>query len=133
MKEVKAKLTQVRRSIKREKRLIDQIILLEARVTSVTRALTGMPRGGAAYTLADYVADLEPLTQQLMEELQAERLIYKEALELLALLDGQAQDIMVDHYLNLKTWDEIAEKYNLSYSGVQKIHQKSLEKIKKCM
>ena len=129
--ELKAYLMRVRYAVRAEERIIEQILRLRERVTSLTKQLSDMPRGGSPYTLEDYVCDLDRLERQLGAELEKEREAFRDVLILLSKLEPVPQDIMIDYYLNDKTWEEIAIAYGKSYRWVQGVHKKSLEEILK--
>lgn len=127
--EAKRYLYRVKDAIRSELRILDQIRRLRDRQLSVTRPISGMPRGSTAYSLADYAADLDDLMQKL--ELERCNLVvaYKEVLQILDQLDGVERDIMVMHYLMMLTWEEIAFRIERSYRWTQKLHSRALEKV----
>lgn len=127
--EIKEQLRSMERIVRDEYRIMEQIRGLRAHQTEVTVTMNGLPKGGSAYTLDDYAADLDALERRLMRKLEEERKAYKEAEKLLDLLTGLRHEIMVERYLMLKKWEQIAVDHDKTYRYMQKLHRKALEEI----
>lgn len=133
--EIKEQLRSMERIVRDEYRIMEQIRRLRAHQTAVTVTIDGLPKGGAAYTLDDYAADLDALERRLMCKLEEERAAYAEAEKLLDLLTGLRHEIMVERYLMLKKWEQIAVDHDKTYRYMQKLHRKALDEIaeRECM
>ena len=71
--------------------------------------------------------DLErELKKDIAAVLEKKEVVYKK----LQLLDGLEKDIMQLRYIGGLSWDEIADKVNISSRHVYRIHDKALEKLK---
>lgn len=71
--------------------------------------------------------DLErELKKDIAAVLEKKEVVYKK----LQVLDGLEKDIMQLRYIAGLSWDEIADKVNISSRHVYRIHEKSLEKLK---
>ena len=51
--------------------------------------------------------------------------------EVLVNIDGLAGDVMIERYIKLKTWEDVckAERVNLSWAGVHRIHRDGLKLV----
>ena len=128
--EVKKWLSQVGKIVRDEQRVMEEIETLRSRQTSVAKVLTGMPGGsGQAYTLDDYAADLDMLERKLLYKLQQERVVYTEIRAALDLLTGLTREIMVERYLMLKSWEQIAVCHDKSYRYMMKLQRRALDKL----
>ena len=127
--EIKEQLRSMERIMRDEYRIMEQIRRLRAHQTDVSMTMNGLPKGGDAYTLDDYAADLDALERRLMTRLREERVAYEEARALLDLLTGLKHEIMVERYLMLKKWEQIAVDHDKTYRYMQKLHRKALEEI----
>lgn len=71
--------------------------------------------------------DLErELKKDIAAVLEKKEVVYKK----LQVLDGLEKDIMQLRYIGGLSWDEIADKVNVSSRHVYRIHDKALEKLK---
>lgn len=71
--------------------------------------------------------DLErELKKDIAAVLEKKETVYKK----LQVLDGLEKDIMQLRYIGGLSWDEIADKINVSSRHVYRIHDKALEKLK---
>lgn len=71
--------------------------------------------------------DLErELKKDIAEVLEKKETVYKK----LQVLDGLEKDIMQLRYIGGLSWDEIADKVNVSSRHVYRIHDKALEQLK---
>ena len=71
--------------------------------------------------------DLErELKKDIAAVLEKKETVYKK----LQVLDGLEKDIMQLRYIGGLSWDEIADKVNISSRHVYRIHDKALEKLK---
>lgn len=71
--------------------------------------------------------DLErELKKDIAAVLEKKEVVYKK----LQALDGLEKDIMQLRYIGGLSWDEIADKINVSSRHVYRIHDKALEKLK---
>lgn len=71
--------------------------------------------------------DLErELKKDIAAVLEKKEVVYKK----LQVLDGLEKDIMQLRYIGGLSWDEIADKVNISSRHVYRIHDKALEKLK---
>ena len=71
--------------------------------------------------------DLErELKKDIAALLEKKEVVYKK----LQVLDGLEKDIMQLRYIGGLSWDEIADKINVSSRHVYRIHDKALEKLK---
>ena len=71
--------------------------------------------------------DLErELKKDIAAVLEKKETVYKK----LQVLDGLEKDIMQLRYIGGLSWDEIADKVNVSSRHVYRIHDKALEKLK---
>lgn len=71
--------------------------------------------------------DLErELKKDIAAVLEKKEVVYKK----LQVLDGLEKDIMQLRYIGGLSWDEIADKINVSSRHVYRIHDKALEKLK---
>ena len=71
--------------------------------------------------------DLErELKKDIAAVLEKKEVVYKK----LQVLDGLEKDIMQLRYIGGLSWDEIADKINLSVRQARRIHDKALDKLK---
>ena len=71
--------------------------------------------------------DLErELKKDIAAVLEKKEVVYKK----LQVLDGLEKDIMQLRYIGGLSWDEIADKINVSSRHIYRIHDKALEKLK---
>lgn len=71
--------------------------------------------------------DLErELKKDIAAVLEKKEVVYKK----LQMLDGLEKDIMQLRYIGGLSWDEIADKVNISSRHVYRIHDKALEQLK---
>lgn len=51
--------------------------------------------------------------------------------EVLVDIEGTTADVMIERYIKLKTWEDVckAERVNLSWAGVHRIHRAGLKRV----
>ena len=88
--------------------------------------------GGVPMDMADKIAKIETLEQQVNDEW--DELIYKreEAAQLIEQLENpKYKGVLIERYINCKSWEKIAVELNYSWNGLFKIHGKALREFQK--
>lgn len=128
--EIREQLLRVGSIVREQRRIADEIATLRARQESVSKVISEAPGGsGKAYTLDDYVADLDQLERKYLDRIREEREAYGAALRLLDQLTGLKRDVMIEHYLMLRSWEQIAVDYDKSYRYIMKLNRKALDEL----
>lgn len=131
--DIKDYLEQVREIDKEISSNIDLLKKLKAKEHSCTSVLSDEPRN-------DTVSDKTKITDKridLEEKIGYEsnrlfNLIDEARCIILKLPDTVQRSVLIEYYLNHKSWEEVAVEMNYSYRQIQRIHGISLEKLRRC-
>lgn len=113
-------------------------ILLEAqkaaydRLTGITAASDNTPVSGTKepHRLDSY-AELTDKIDRRIDELCA---IKAEIMDVISLVKNNTQrTLLMNRYMQYKTWEQIAVDMNYSYQGVMKIHSAALQSVKELL
>lgn len=88
--------------------------------------------GGVSMDMADKIAKIETLEQQVNDEW--DELIYKreEAAQLIEQLENpKYKGVLIERYINCKSWEKIAVELNYSWKGMFKVHGQALKEFER--
>lgn len=104
------------------KRLRRKIASLESRATSITAALTGMPRSGGADSQA-VLAALADLTREYYEKLIRAERRELEVISFINSLPSQSSRLILTlRYVDIKHWPQVLEGLNAAGLNVSERH-----------
>lgn len=90
----------------------------------------GMPKGGGGTDLSGYIARLDDLERQLMDERAREIRAYQDIVRRIKLLRSENElDVLFYRYIRGLDWWEIAQKLDFSERQVFRIHSAALEHL----
>lgn len=114
-------------SMRKARRLKEQIDELRSQQMFPSANHDGMPQGNAHSDLSDYVARLDALISQLEHEQAMAVRQYKEIHDRIhKMQDGAEKEVLIRRYLRGRTWEQIAVEMNYNYRSVLKIHGRAL-------
>lgn len=104
---------------------------LRERKTAIKTIIDDTPSGDA-YTLEDYMADLDELERDQAVFLQKRTDAYRRIQALLQMLDSEKQvEVMTRHYIKLQSWGRISRELNMTRRGVLKLHGRAMDTLSK--
>ena len=90
----------------------------------------GMPKGSGGADLSGYIARLDELERQLMEERTREIRTYQDIVRRIKLLRSENElDVLFYRYIRGLDWWEIAQKMGYTQRRLYQIHEKALENL----
>ena len=114
--------------LRRKKREIKN---LRERKTAIKTIIDDTP-SGAAYTLEDYMADLDELEQDMAVFLQKRAVAYCRIRSLLKRLDSEKQvEVMTRRYIKLQSWGRISRDIGISQRNVRRLHDRAMDALSK--
>ena len=115
-------------SIRKERRLKEQIEELRSQQMFPSVNHDGMPQGNAHSDLSGYVARLDALISQLEHEQAMAVRQYKEIHDrIYQMQDGAEKEVLIRRYLMGRTWEQIAVEMDYNYRGVLRLHGRALK------
>ena len=115
-------------SIRKERRLKEQIEELRSQQMFPSVNHDGMPQGNAHSDLSGYVARLDALISQLEHEQAMAVRQYKEIHDrIYQMQDGAEKEVLIRRYLMGRTWEQIAVEMDYSYRWVLRLHGRALK------
>lgn len=106
---------------------------LRERKTAIKTIIDDTPSGDA-YTLEDYMADLDELEQDKAVFLQKRMEAHRRIHFLLQMLDSEKQvEVLTRHYIQLQSWNRISRELGVTRSGVLKLHGRAIDTLSKMM
>lgn len=106
---------------------------LRERKTAIKTIIDDTPSGDA-YTLEDYMADLDELEQDMAVFLQKRAVAYCRIRSLLKQLDSEKQvEVMTRRYIKLQSWGRISRDLSMSRRGVLQLHSRARDALSKMM
>lgn len=117
--------------IDEEQYLIDKLDLLVDKIHTVQSVkFNNEPRGGLPITLDDRLIQKERIEQRITKVHKARRMCRNEIIEALNTMeDYKLADILEYHYLDLETWQTIADNMGYSDRHVHRLYKKVLELV----
>ncbi len=113
--------------VRRIHRIEMELDEVRAMRVSVSVHNDGMPHGSGQSDLSDYVAELDRLERELLEERYNRIIAYKDIVRRIKRLRSENEkDVLFYRYIAGLDWWEIAEKLRYSERWVHKIHGKAL-------
>lgn len=104
---------------------------LRERKTAIKTIIDDTPSGDA-YTLEDYIADLDELEQDKAVFLQKRTDAYRRIQALLQMLDSEKQvEVMTRHYIKLQSWGRISREIGISQRNVRRLHDRAMGALSK--
>ena len=104
---------------------------LRERKTAIKTIIDDTPSGDA-YTLEDYMADLDELEQDKAAFLQKRTDAYRRIQALLQMLDSDKQvEVMTRRYIKLQSWGRISRDLSMSRRGVLQLHSRAMDALSK--
>lgn len=95
------------------------------------KELDGMPRGSGQSDLSDYMAKLSSLYRQYVDQLQQTLMIRIDTLKAIdAMQDEKEKAVLRYRYIELMTWEKVAEQVNVTPRWVHHLHKKALEDLR---
>ena len=115
-------------SIRKERRLKEQIEELRSQQMFPSVNHDGMPQGNAHNALTAYVARLDALISQLEHEQAMAVRQYKEIHDrIYQMQDGAEKEVLIRRYLMGRTWEQIAVDMDYNYRWVLRLHGRALK------
>lgn len=115
-------------SIRKERRLKEQIEELRSQQMFPSVNHDGMPQGNAHSDLSGYVARLDALISQLEHEQAMAVRQYKEIHDrIYQMQDGAEKEVLIRRYLMGRTWEQIAVEMDYNYRWVLRLHGRALK------
>ena len=115
-------------SIRKERRLKEQIEELRSQQMFPSVNHDGMPQGNAHSDLSGYVARLDTLISQLEHEQAMAVRQYKEIYDRIhKMQDGAEKEVLIRRYLMGRTWEQIAVDMDYNYRWVLRLHGRALK------
>ena len=117
--------------VRRSEQITAQIAQLRAcKANPSAIVYDGMPKGGGGTDLSGYIARLDELERQLMEERTREICTYQDIVRRIKLLRSENElDVLFYRYIRGLDWWEIAERMELSRRQILRIHAEALEHL----
>lgn len=115
---------------------IEELTSLEALATRTTSVLGGerVQSSGSQQKMADCVAKIVDMREQINEEIDRFIGYKQEARELLSACESECITLISKRYFQFKTWEEIAVDMNFTYQWVSGgLHQKALAQVQKAL
>ena len=115
---------------------LEELASLETLATRTTSVLGGerVQSSGSQQKMADCVAKIVDMQQQVNEEIDRYIDYKKQARELLPECDSECITLISKRYFHFKTWEEIAVDMNFTYQWVSGgLHQKALAQVQKAL
>lgn len=131
--DIKNYLEQVRKIDKEISSNIDLIERLRAKELSCTSVLSDEIRSNSKTDktkITDKRIDLENKIGN--DSIKLYNLIDEARLLILTLPDTLQRTVLIEYYLNNRSWEEVAIIVNYSWRQVQRIHGNSLDKLRRC-
>lgn len=117
------------RSLHEEKKILESIRWLQLRYAAPgMKELDGMPTGSVQSDLSDYAAKLDELQKQYVGQLQKtldQRQQIQSSID--AMSDETEQDLLRYRYIELLTWEQVAEKIDKQVRWTYELHLRALE------
>lgn len=115
-------------SVRRVTRIEEELKEIRAMKMSVSGGNNdGMPRGSGKGDLSAYVANLDEMERDLIEERYHRIMLYKDiARRIKRLISNKEKDVLFYRYIKGMEWYEIAEKMNFTERHIHRIHGKAL-------
>ena len=115
-------------SIRKERRLKEQIEELRSQQMFPSVNHDGMPQGNAHSDLSGYVARLDALISQLEHEQAMAVRQHKEIHDrIYQMQDGAEKEVLIRRYLMGRTWEQIAVEMDYNYRWVLRLHGRALK------
>ena len=117
--------------VRRAEQITEQIARLRAcKANPSAIVYDGMPKGCGGTDLSGYIARLDELERQLMEERTREICTYQDIVRRIKLLRSENElDVLFYRYIRGLDWWEIAERMELSRRQILRIHAEALEHL----
>lgn len=115
---------------------LEELASLEALATKTTSVLGGdrVQSSGSQQKMADCVAKIVDMKEQINKEIDRFIDYKKEARELLSECDSECITLISKRYFQFKTWEEIAVDMNFTYQWVSGgLHQKALVQVQRAL
>ena len=115
---------------------LEELASLEALATKTTSVLGGdrVQSSGSQQKMADCVAKIVDMKEQINKEIDRFIDYKKEARELLSECDSECITLISKRYFQFKTWEEIAVDMNFTYQWVSGgLHQKALAQVQRAL
>ena len=101
--------------------------LREVEQSAKIQQLSDMPGGGLQKDLSDYIVKLDKVISRIIRtkaDMNNRRLEIED--KIASMENGLESDVLRKRYLELKTWERIAEEVDYSVMGTYKIHGRAL-------
>ena len=115
---------------------IEELTSLETLATRTTSVLGGdrVQSSGSQQKMADSVAKIVDLREQINAEIDRFIDYKQEARELISVCDAECITLISKRYFQFKTWESIAVDMNFTYQWVSGgLHQKALAQVQKAL
>lgn len=114
--------------IRRKEREIEN---LRERKTAIKAVIDDTP-SGEAYTMEDYMADLDELEQDRAIFLQKRTDAYWRIYSLLRMLDSEKQvEVMTRRYIKQQSWGRISRETGIGQRNVRRLHDRAKDALSK--
>lgn len=115
---------------------IEELAQLEALATKTTSVLGGerVQSSGSQQKMADCVAKIVEMKQQIADEIDAYIDFKKEARDVICVCDADCLTLLHKRYFQFKKWERIAVEMNFTYQWVSDgLHQRALAQVQKVL
>lgn len=125
--EKKEYLRSYRRTVKREKDILDEIQRLRTDKMFPSVVNDGMPRGSSQSDLSDYIAILDEQIELLKaERLEKARCYQKIERQIKQMENEDEQEVLRLRYITGLKWEEVAVRMSYSWKHIHRIHSSAL-------
>ena len=127
-------LMQIRHIALRVRRIQNELEQLRADAASVSVNLDGMPRvTGNTDRLAILAIKMAEYNTELQEELNALLDEKVRAIRMIKTLPPKQQTVLIEYYIHVKKWEQIAEEMSISVRHCQRLHGNALYNFDKLL
>lgn len=127
-------LTQIRNIALAVRRIQNQLERLRADAASASINLDGMPRvGGKGDKLERLAIKMAEYNTELQEELNALLDEKVRAIRMIKELPTKQQTVLIEYYIHVKKWEQIAEEMDISVRHCQRLHGNALYNFDKVL
>ena len=127
-------LMQIRHIALRVRRIQNELEQLRTDAASVSVNLDGMPRvSGNTDRLAILAIKMAEYNTELQEELNMLLDEKVRAIRMIKTLPQKQQTVLIEYYIHVKKWEQIAEEMNISVRHCQRLHGNALYNFDKVL
>lgn len=113
--------------VRRIHRINEEIREIRSMKESISIRIDGMPRGSGQEDLSGYVAELDSMERELIEERRGRYKAYREIVFRIKMLSSENEnDVLFYRYIKGLDWPEIAEKLRYSERHIHRFHGRAL-------